>query len=173
MYIKQKYLSRDHWKRVIRREYDEKAFSLGELHGTVGILNILEVSEPFIADVCGQETVLADSGITWLEILPDGKNWCLTAMYRGDEMLQFYFDVTLKNVTGDHAYFYDLFLDVTVDPDGNTRLLDRDELDIALSEGVITAEQHSLALSVAKDIQQAFPSVVRKLDAVCQSFLSE
>ena len=70
------------------------------------------------------------------------------------------------------AHFYDLFLDVTVDPDGNTRLLDRDELDAALSEGVITAEQHSLAVSVAIDLQKAFPSMLNKLDEVCKSFLS-
>ena len=61
---------------------------------------------------------------------------------------------------------------MTVDPDGNTRLLDRDELDAALSEGVITAEQHSLAVSVANDLQKAFPSMLNKLDEVCKSFLS-
>lgn len=172
MFIKERFLSRDNWKRVTRREYEEKPFSLGELRGTVGIIKIHDVSEPFRADVCGHETVLADAGITWLEILPDGKNWCLTAMYKGDEMLQFYFDVTLKNVTEPPAHFYDLFLDVTVDPDGNTRLLDRDELDAALSEGAITAEQHSLAVSVANDLQKAFPSMLNKLDKVCKSFLS-
>lgn len=172
MFIKERYLARENWRRITKREYAEKPFNLGGLRGVVGILRILEVSEPFRAEVCGKLTTLADAGITWIELLPEGENWCLTAMYQGKKMLQFYFDVTLENLTAPPARFCDLFLDVIVDPDGNKKLLDRDELDQALAEGVITAEQHSLALSVADRLLAAFPERLGELDSVCKDILS-
>lgn len=171
MFIKKRFLARDTWKRVTKREYTEKPFKTGNLSGTVGILKIHEVSEPFAAEVCGKMTILADAGITWIEILPENENWCLTAMYRQNSMLQFYFDVTLENATGSPAYFFDLFLDVIVDPDGNTKLLDRDELDAALSEGVIDENQYKLSLKTAGKLLSAFPENLEKLDSFCKSFL--
>ena len=44
-------------------------------------------------------------------------------MYHGKKMLQFYFDVTLENLTAPPARFCDLFLDVIVDPDGNKKVV--------------------------------------------------
>lgn len=82
MYIKKRFLARPDWKRILTREYSENIVSLGDdMRSAVGVLRIGEVSEPFRADVCGRTMVLADRGYTWVELLPDGRNWCLTSMY--------------------------------------------------------------------------------------------
>lgn len=84
-------------------------------------------------------------------------------------MLQFYFDVTKRNIIDPPAHFFDLFLDVTVDPDGKAKLLDRDELDAALDEGIITRAEYNLARSEADAILAAFPTQTERLDRVCKA----
>ncbi len=170
MFIKKRFISRPDWKRILTREYSEKIVSLGDMRAAVGVLRIGGVSEPFRADVCGRTMVLADRGYTWVELLPDGRNWCLTAMYDpSGSMLQFYFDVTKRNVTDAPAHFFDLFLDVTVDPDGRAKLLDADELGEALTEGIISQAEYDLAQHEADAILAAFPSQTERLDRICRA----
>lgn len=170
MFIKKRFISRPDWKRILTREYSEKIVSLGDMRAAVGVLRLGEVSEPFRADVCGRTMILADRGYTWVELLPDGRNWCLTAMYDpSGSMLQFYFDVTKRNVTDAPAHFFDLFLDVTVDPDGRTKLLDADELVEALTEGIISRAEYDLAQNEADAILAAFPAQTERLDRICRT----
>ena len=170
MFIKKRFISRPDWKRILTREYSEKIVSLGDMRAAVGVLRIGEVSEPFRADVCGRTMILADRGYTWVELLPDGRNWCLTAMYDpSGSMLQFYFDVTKRNVTDAPAHFFDLFLDVTVDQDGRAKLLDADELVEALTEGIISRAEYDLAQNEADAILAAFPAQTERLDRICRA----
>ena len=171
MFIKKRFISRPDWKRILTREYSEKIVSLGDMRAAVGVLRLGEVSEPFRADVCGRTMILADRGYTWVELLPDGRNWCMTAMYDpSGSMLQFYFDVTKRNVTDAPAHFFDLFLDVTVDPDGRAKLLDADELVEALTEGIISRAEYDLAQNEADAILAAFPAQTKRLDRICRAF---
>lgn len=172
MYIKQRYMSREGWRRVIEREYSHRSFGLGGITGEVGLLRLKKVSPPLIVEVCGEPVQIAADGYTWLQIAPSGEHWWLTAMYDGNlNLKQYYFDVTLENHIDIEPYFFDLFLDVSVAADGRASLLDADELDAALAERVITPEQHSLAHQTASRILSAFPSRKAELDRFCLSMI--
>lgn len=143
-------MARDEWRRITDKKCKYGRFARGDFSGYAGVIEIISISEPFFRRSVGKLKCLADAGYAWVQLSPDSGEWWLTAMLdpRG-EIIQYYFDITLKNFvspTGEPR-FIDLYLDIVSDPDGNWELLDRDELDAALNAGDITAETHALAMA--------------------------
>ena len=137
-------MQRREWKQFLRRKCLIAAVDTPEFVGHTGLLRILEVSEPFVRRV-----TLADSNYTWLQLAPSEGHWWLTVMYDpGGELIQYYFDITVRNFVSDlgEPMFEDLFLDIVMQPDGSLVLLDREELDAALAQDEITDEQYALAV---------------------------
>ena len=82
--------------------------------------------------------------------------------------MQYYFDMTIKNIIdGDNSYFYDLFLDLVAMPDGRLIALDEDELDCAFSENVITKEEYIKAQLTLSMLKENIPAKKDKLNSFC------
>ena len=169
MVIKTRRMARDNWNRVISREYRTAEFARGELHGVVGMLRFGRVREPLKVAVGGRLVQIVGSGYYWLQIAPEGEHWWLTAMFDPSmRVLEYYFDVTLENtLDGAESSFRDLFLDVVGAADGSPYLLDEEELDAALAEGVITPEEHALSHETAAKLLDAFPARINELERFC------
>lgn len=106
-----------------------------------------EVTAPFVNS---RGVILADAGYVWLQYALEGEKWWLTAAFAPDgTLLQMYFDITDGNrfTDPDDPNFNDLYLDVVLDPDRVVTVLDRDELDEALSLGDVTEVQYRNALT--------------------------
>ena len=169
MVIKTRRMARDNWNRVISREYRTAEFARGELHGVVGMLRFGRVREPLKVAVGRRLVQIVGSGYYWLQIAPEGEHWWQTAMFDPSmRVLEYYFDVTLENtLDGAESSFRDLFLDVVVAADGSPYLLDEEELDAALAEGVITPEEHALSHETAAKLLDAFPARINELERFC------
>ena len=175
MIIKTRRMARDNWSRVISREFRTVSFARAGLSGVMGVLRFGKVREPLKVSVGGRLTQIVGSGYYWLQVAPEGEHWWLTAMLDPEfRPLEYYFDVTLENFPdGDDSYFHDLFLDVVVAPDGSPYLLDEDELDEALAEGIITPDQHRLAHETAAMLMNAFPAHINELERFCTESLRQ
>lgn len=93
---------------------------------------------------------------------------------RGGEIIQYYFDLSLKNeIDGENSWFTDLYLDVVLLPDGRVALLDEDELDAALGKGTITALEYALAVRTAKMLMQSVGLNQHSLRAFCERIRNE
>lgn len=156
MEIKKKTLRRDEWRRVTEKTVSIMPVETPLFSGYACLLGICAVEAPLwvregaFGDVC-----IADRGYHWLQLAPKGKHWWLTVMFdEKDEWVQSYFDITRCNDLSDPegAYFLDMFLDVCIPNEGAPLVLDRDELDAARDEGIITPEEHALALQTAQEI---------------------
>lgn len=169
MVIKIRRMARDNWSRVISREYRTTEFSVDGHHGVIGILRFGKVREPLKVSVGSRLVQIVGSGYYWLQVAPEGEHWWLTAMFDPSmRPLEYYFDITLENrIDGDESSFRDLFLDVVVAADGSPYLLDEDELDAALAEGVITPEEHALSHETAAKLLGAFPARINELERFC------
>ena len=153
MEIKCRGMARAEWRCILQRKSVFTAVDTPEFRGHAGLMRILRVSEPFVRRV-----VLADAGYSWLQLAPEGKHWWLTVMYDPDgALVQYYFDVTRRNfiAASGEPMFEDLYLDIVMQPDGELRLLDVDELDAALASGELTPETHALALREAEALCEA------------------
>lgn len=169
MQIKTKYLDRRGWSRILARRDAYREWTIGDMAGMAGLIRMDSVSAPLSKTVSGIPVRLVDNGYSWMQIAPENEHWWLTVMLDDrEEIVQYYFDITLKNVIcGQDSYFHDLFLDVAALPEQKFELLDRNELDEALSEEIITQEEYGLALKTAERLMRELPQHWKELREFC------
>ena len=149
--IRKKHMDRREWYSASDRDFACIYHRDNCFRGGVGLLTFTGLKEPESVDSPEGPLCIADNGYQWLELVPEDGHFALTAMFRGDTLFEQYTDITLRNEVAENgdAAFYDLLLDVVVLSDGTPRILDREELEEALSGGVITREEYDLALRTA------------------------
>ena len=110
--IKQRLLSRINWKRVTERRYTSGVIYpspdiFGGCRAAYGVLRIDGISEPLSVRIGDATVTTADKGFTWIGVIPERKNFALTAMFDDHgKMLQYYFDITLENhLDAEDPYF--------------------------------------------------------------------
>lgn len=154
--MKRKRLSYDTWTCITRRDLTCRKAAIPGFSGHVSLLRIRRVTEPQYWRVQGRMIVVADEGISWLCMMPDEGDYCITAMLdKADQVILWYIDmIAAQGVCADGMpWFDDLYLDLVVKPDGYIYEDDRDELDAALCLGDITPAQHQLALDTAQALK--------------------
>lgn len=166
--LEKKEMSKSRWKRVIESKYEYEY--LEECKGMVSVLHLKKLTSPCYKEYNGKILKIADDGYCWLQFAIDCEKWWLTAMF--DEignLVQYYIDITSENTIKKDgtAYFYDLFLDVVCINDGEIILLDKDELDKALEDNVITQQEYENAYIVAQNIIKKLKSDKKRLDEFC------
>lgn len=169
MKIKKKFMSKECWKRVIKRKYITKDIE----NGKVSLLLIEKVDSPSIKTYeDGTKIKIADDNFYWLQIGLKNKNYWITAMYNEyKELIQIYIDVTLKNIIDDNPAYFDLFLDIVLIQDGKMFLLDKEELENAFYQNDITKQEYSLAKEEAEKILNQLPKRKDNLIMVCNKYL--
>lgn len=116
-----------------------------------------------IIDISGDkvESVSEDLLVTsWLPIHPRNdvafgmsytylkKGWKISKFYDKDKnFLYWYCDIIDAQIKDEEYILVDLLVDIKVYPDGRYEILDEEELDEALNQGLITKEQKDEALN--------------------------
>ena len=159
MEIKQKNLDRREWYTDTDRDFACVYHKDEFFEGGVGLITFTGIKAPDTVDTPdGRNLCIADKGYQWVELAPKGKNYVITSMFHGDELFQHYVDVTLRNEIAENgdAVFYDLFLDVVFGGGVEPAVIDKEELEEALSEGTISQEEFKLAEDAAKEAVDFF-----------------
>lgn len=134
---------------ILERRYWEKPFAEGDWRGVAGLIEMLRVSKPVVVG----NLKIIDAGMAWLQFAFFDKNYWLTVLLdEKGEVVQYYFDITAGNFFDEEGgpWFYDLYLDVTMEADGIVKLLDEDELAQALTQGLIDEDLYALAKNTAE-----------------------
>ncbi len=170
-----KTITRDNWQQVVSKSFRYTEKTYGDFHCMVGLIAINKVTSPLKKTMFGNDVVLADKGYRWLQITPADEPWWLTVMIDpNDNIVQYYYDITDRNILdGENSRFYDLYLDVVVIPDGNATILDTDELDAALKDGIITNTQYKAATATAKQLLQEVPPNLDELEEFVMTVYKE
>lgn len=168
-------LTYDEWKCIITKKRTGKTLDTEDFIGYVGILSINEVSEPQIWKYNGDDLIVCDSHYQWLTIMPKNDYYCLTVMMNEKQEMQVcYIDMIDEQGYDEDGvpYFYDLYLDLVVYPDGTVIEDDMDELQDALQKGDITQQQFEQALATSDKLKkdllsdiEAFKSYIQKMYA--------
>ena len=172
MQLEKKYISKNNWKRVIDREDAYTPIEEENLTGEASLLHIKKVTSPCIKEYENKFKVeIANDNFYWLQLAIKDKKYWITAMYNNKkELIQYYIDITRENVVNNNAsFFYDLFLDIVI-LNGQTTLLDEEELNNALDENVITQEEYIMAKEEAKRIISKFSKDTSELDKLCEKY---
>ena len=169
MEIKKKFMSKDSWKRVIKRKYIIQDIN----NGKVSLLFIEKVDSPSVKTYeDGTKLKIADNNFYWLQIGLENKNYWITAMYNeSKELIQIYIDITFENKIDENPSYLDLFLDIVLMPNGNIFLLDKEELENAFYQNDITKKEYDLANEEAKKILEELPKKKDDLIMICNKYL--
>lgn len=147
-----------------------------EYNGYLGLLSIAQVQEKQIWKYNGQDVVVCDNGYKWLTILPKNEFYCITVMMDEHYSIKVcYIDIIDEQGIDEDGvpYFYDIYLDLVVYPDGKVIVDDMDELDQALRERDITQEQYNKALENAQKLQSGLLANKEAFDKFVKNRLKE
>ena len=159
MEVKIKNLDRREWYADSDRDFECAYIKDGFFEGGLGLISFTGIKAPDEVDTPdGRRLCIADKGYQWLELAPKGKNYVITSMFRGDEIFQHYVDITLKNDISENGdtVFYDLFLDVVFGGGIDPAVIDKEELEEALSEGTRNKDQFERAEKAAWEVVDFF-----------------
>ena len=164
--VKKKNLDRREWYNDTQREFKCMYLKDEFFEGAVGLITFTGLTEPEIVESSSGVICIGDNGYQWLELAPNGGNYVITSMFNEDRIFQHYVDITLRNEITENgdAVFYDLFLDVVVTEEGKVQVIDQNELEQALDEGVITQDEFELAKNVALEVSDLFKRDKEKLE---------
>jgi predicted RNA-binding protein associated with RNAse of E/G family len=171
--VVRKHLDRPYWARILEKKFAYLNINEPDFNGCVSIIYIEKVTSPLVKNMRGKKYVLADSGYFWLQFLPSNQNYSLTTTYDVERnIVQWYFDITLKNATTEESipYFDDLFLDIVVIPGEEPILIDEDDLEEALRSNAISKEQFNLAYIHAHMLLRTLASDQKKLTELSEKY---
>lgn len=147
--MKRKRADRQPWPRILQRRFAMQFIDTEDFTGHVTLLSLDEVREPlWVTFATGERVCIVDKGYTWLQHFPQDAYHSMTTMFDAQgNIVQHYLDVCLHNgIDADGVpWFEDLFLDVIVMPSGESMVMDEEELDEALQNGVISQVLYDLA----------------------------
>ena len=173
MSLEKKLMSRSNWPRVIDKEYVHMMCNENNFDGAVGLIYIIRANKLATKTYGKTQVTIIDNGYYWLQFAPKDDNYWLSVMYNQvGEIVQFYFDVTDVNNILDNgeSWFYDLYLDIVILPDGTLFLLDEDELSQALEEKEITKDQYDKAHITANNIIRKYDGNIDYLSDLSNHF---
>ena len=174
--MKRKELGRYDWRSVLKRQDTHRKWTVNGEKIEAALTHIQKAAKQGIGQFRGEPVVIYQDDYHWLQIAMEKRHWWLTVMVDAQgNITQYYFDITLENhlLGSRDSWFWDIYLDVVLMPDGRMDLLDADELDEALQNGDITAEQHRLAHQWAKELMAELPECLTELQAFCQKLFVE
>ena len=168
-------LTYDEWKCITKKQQKIQFVSNDLFCGYIGVLEIEEVTEPQVWNFNGKERIVCDKGIKWISILPKDKYYCITAMLdSNDEVIVWYIDMIAgQGVEDDIPFFYDLYLDLIVYPDGTILTDDMDELEEALKRGDISKELFKLAIDTKEELENTLLSDMGSFERYTKELFDE
>lgn len=149
-----------------------KQVDIPTMKGYLGLLTITSVSDKQIWKHNDKDVVVCDNGYHWLTIMPGDEFYCITVMMDDNYKIKVcYIDMIDSQGYDDDKvpYFYDLYLDLVVYPNGDIFVDDMDELQKALKTGEITELQYDRALKTSQKLQDGLLSDIGKF----QDYVSE
>lgn len=140
-------------RKIISNTYLKEAesyqikFYMDEEEYYIAVKKLIHLTEKFIIK---HNIIAMDDGYYVLEIIPKiGHVAMRLFLNEKKEPVEYYFDI-IKNSGIDEQtkipYFNDLYLDITLLPNGEVNIIDEDELEEALEEKDITEEDYELVM---------------------------
>lgn len=167
-------LTYDEWKCIIAKDRIGRQVDLPQMKGYLGLLTINQVFKKQIWKHNEKDVIVCNNNYHWLSIMPENDFYCMTVMMDDNyEMQVCYIDmIDTQGYDSDGVpYFYDLYLDLVVYPDGDVIVDDLDELQEAFEKNVISKEQYECALKTADGLKRGLLHDIEKFKEFIQALL--
>ncbi len=130
----------------------------------VSVKKLIHITEKFIIR---HKIVAMDDGYYVMEVIPKEGHIAMRLFLNDKkEPVEYYFDIIKRtgvDPTTKTPYFDDLYLDITYLPDGETHVIDKEELEEALANQSITEEDYQLVLKEKNKLLKEIKNHTNKL----------
>lgn len=153
--MKRKFANRPNWRRVLKRRMLIRNVEYKDFEGYAALIVIDKITEALWANVCGKSICVADKGYSWLTLFPPGDGHVVTAMLDQEHnVVQWYIDICKGHgLTEENIPWYDdLYLDIIVSAQKEINLIDQEDLEQALIQGVIDQKTYDYAYTEANSL---------------------
>lgn len=144
--------------------------------GVVCFVKLQNISKPKYVKKGNETLCIINNGYSLIEAYPEGGKYALTIMFDDKgALIEWYFDVA-KTVGMENGIPFeeDLYLDLVIMPDGETFVLDEDELLSAREEGLISQEDVDSAYSTLHELTSKYacclPELIKLTDHLTERF---
>lgn len=160
------------YENVLEVSQSIKSINNEDFVGDIFLNNFKKISNPIILD---NGLCIQDINYKWLEFYDYTSKVRLTAVYdEKNEIVEWYFDMAREIGKEDGIpYEDDLYLDVVLRPDGETILLDEDELKEAFDSLEMTKEEYQETYKIAYDLIEKLKDNQEKVKAFTDKYLKE
>ncbi len=156
--MKRKRLDRDAWGFQYFPYYQMRV-ETEHFKGLVALISITSGEYQYWDYPKAGKTKICGEGMTWLQMIPDGRAHMVTAMYLPNGRVSTWYVDILEAVEYDRdgiAVYVDKYLDVIFTPQGDVLVDDRDELDAAYASGELSKEQYENALAEGEAVLKEY-----------------
>lgn len=147
--MKRRRFTYDEWAAYIPgQRFCQKRIDNGLFHGMARLICMDKVNEPILWNFHNDNILVGDNGMKWLAMMPDKEYYVISALLNTrNEITLWYIDMIADSGIDEDGivYYYDLYLDLVVYPDGAVYTDDMDELEEALKQKDISQELYNLA----------------------------
>ena len=140
------------WARLLKRQFTLVSLNEDGLIGFISLLRMEQVRSPLIKTIHGKQTTIIGDGFSWLQYYLAGCDYSAVATFnQAGKLVQWYLDVISAMGVDEAGYpwYDDLYLDVVATPDGWVKIIDGDDLDVALRNKAIDQRMHDQAWRTA------------------------
>ena len=172
--MKKKRLDRDVNWGLHHFPYYQMRVDMEKFHGEVCLIRLVDGEYLYWDCPKAGKVAVAGKGMTWLQMIPDGKQRLITVMYLPDNTVSgWYVDVMegFEYAEDGVIIYEDKYLDVYFTPQGDVVVDDRDELDAAYHSGELTKEQYDNALAEGESILAELCSDLQATEEYCKEIL--
>ena len=155
--------------------YYQMRVDIEDFHGLACVIKFTDGDYHYWGDDLRGKIAVCGKGMTWLQLIPDGKQRVITVKYLPDNSVSIWYVDIIDNIEYDTdgvAVFVDKYLDVIFTPKGDVHIDDRDELDDAYKSGELSKEQYDAALSECDTIVAELCSDIKQTEAFCSKILA-
>ena len=147
--MKRKRLDRDAWGFQYFPYYQMRV-ETEQFKGMVALIKMISGEPQYWECPKAGKVQVCGEGMQWLQMIPDGREHMVTAMYLPDGNISAWYVDMLDGVEYDRdgiAVYVDKYLDVIFTPQGDVLVDDRDELDAAYASGELSQKKYENALA--------------------------
>lgn len=173
--MKHKRLDRDKWGFQYFPYYQMRMDAEG-FHGLASLICLMDGEPQYWQMPKAGKVMVAGPGMRWLQWIPDGRGYMLTAKYLPDGRVSVWYADMIDGVSYDGdgvGVFSDLYLDVIFSPQGDVKIDDRDELYEAYQKGIVTRAQYRAAVEEAAMVKKELCGDLTATKAYCDRLLKE
>ena len=145
------------WAHITKADWTFARSSFSGSPVYLSLIDIKEIDKEMIVKHGYGDIFINQPGMKWIQAIPEKGPYWFTSMFSEEgEFLQLYIDIvgSINFKDPEDPVMEDMYLDIIVEQDHKLYLVDRDELDAAYKDKVISTEEYEKAITDADNMMR-------------------